>query len=342
MLKIPRPIFYVAIVVVLALIPVFVQNPYYLTILITAFMFSVPALGVRLVVSTGEWNFGQGAFMTIGAYTSGILAVEMGWTTWATMPSGLLMAAVVALVIGHPALRTKGVSFAIVTIMLGLALRQVILMTPDTTGGNIGIHDVPGLSPILGLELSSLSLVPFYFVAMILLIFTFVVMYRLEHSRVGLAFKAIRQGDAVAEAVGVNIRGYKLLAFVISSALTGLAGALSAHYYLLLYITLFGLWQSVFFVLYALVGGVGVVIGPVIGTFAVVGAVGLLTELQEYQGVALGAVLLVVIMILPGGIVSLPEVVRGWVVAFRDPEQAVAVSMVRGWVARLRAAQNRR
>ena len=304
-----------ALVIVAAIVPVFVNDRYYLHILITSAMFSVPALGVRLVVRTGQWTFAQAGFMTLGAYSSGLLALKLGWPTWLTIPIAGLMSAALALIVGYPTLRIKGVYFAIVTMAMGLALRQVIIMTKDTTGGVIGIFDVPGLSSIGGLDIS--SMVPFYYFALFLLALTLLIMYRLEHSRVGSTFKAINQGDTLAEAIGINIMGYKVMAFVIASTLAGLAGALSAHYFLVLYMDFYGLWQSIFFVIYAIVGGVSVVIGPVIGSYGLISARELLTDFGEYQAVGFGVVLLVVIMFLPGGIVSLPQVVRGWVDRFR-------------------------
>ena len=210
-------------------------------------------------------------------------------------------------------------------------------MTKETTGGIIGIFDVPGLSSLAGLDIS--SMVPFYYFALFLLAVTLLIMYRLEHSRIGSTFKAINQGDTLAEAVGVNIMGYKVMAFVIASSLAGVAGALSAHYFLVLYMDFYGLWQSIFFVIYAIVGGVGVVIGPVIGSYGLISAKELLTDFGEYQAVAFGIVLLVVIMFVPGGVVSLPQTLWGWVERFRHPDREGVVSIreaVRGRVARLR------
>ena len=314
-----------AIVVVAVLVPVFVSDRYYLHILILSALFSVPALGVRLVVRTGQWTFAQAGFMTLGAYSSGLLALKLDWPTWLTIPIAGLLSAALALIVGYPTLRIKGVYFAIVTMAMGLALRQVIIMTKDISGGIIGLFDVPGLSPLGGLELpSSSGSVPFYYFALFLLAITLLIMYRLEHSRVGSTFKAINQGDVLAEAVGVNIMGYKVMAFVIASSLAGVAGALSVHYYLVLHMNFFGLWHSIFFVIYAVVGGVGVVIGPVIGSYGLISARELLTDFGEYQAVGFGVVLLVVIMFLPGGVVSLPEVVVGWVDRFRGAAKTVA------------------
>ena len=139
----------VALIALTGLIPVITQHPYYLHVAITIAVFTIVSLGVRLLLLIGQWTFGQAAFMTIGSYASAMLTGHLGWSFWSSMPMAGLIAAAAAALFGYPALRLTGAYFAMVTLILNIVVRQIILVTPDFTGGSMGVRlDIQPPDPI--------------------------------------------------------------------------------------------------------------------------------------------------------------------------------------------------
>ena len=313
-----------AAALILVLLPLVVHSGYYLHILITVGMLSVGALGVRLMMNLGQWSFGQGAFMTLGAYASGLVAVKLGWSVWLSMPIGGLVAALFAMVIGYPALKVKAAYFAIFTIALVLVLRQLILAWRGVTGGLTGLLNVPRPDAIhIGaLSIDFTQKTHFYYLMLILFFVTLAVMYRVDHSRMGKVIKGIYSSEDLAESVGINTLWYKVRAFAIGSLFAGLSGAFSAHYLQAAHPNAFEMWQSIYMVAYVIVGGIGSVFGPVVGTFALVLVVEALRAAGEYQIIAYGLVLIVVMLFLRGGLISLIPIVLDRVTQWQMSKKA--------------------
>jgi branched-chain amino acid transport system permease protein len=312
-----RPIASTLLVIFFTLLPLCIKDPYVIHLLIAAGLFSSAALGVRLVMNTGPWHFGQGAFMTIGAYGSAIMVTRVGLSFWYALPLSALGAALLGLVFGYPALKVKGAYFAILTFALSGVLKQIIVITPGITGGLPGMYGIPVPSriDILGLSVDFTSKVSFYYLVFTLLFITVLVMYRLDKSRLGPLFKAIMQNDTLSESVGVNVLLFRILAFVIACVVGGLVGAISAHYYTIVHPDFFGVWQSIYLVAYVIIGGVGSVFGPIIGSFLLIITFELLRSAQAYQAVTYAALMIVVILFLPGGIISLGPLISARAVA---------------------------
>ena len=317
-------------------VPLWLRDPYYLHLAITIAMFSIAALGARLLLLVGLWSFGQGVFLTIGAYTSAILVADLGLSFWASLPIAAFGGAVAAAAVGYPALRLRGVYFAIFTMVLVFAVREGIVLSPGVTGGASGFLGVPPPDPIAigGVEVS-FGPQERYAIVAALLVLTMGVMYRIDRSRLGMALAAIRQGEVLAESVGINLTRYRVGAFVIAAFFTTATGAFSAHYYGVAHPETWGLWPSIFILAYAIIGGVGSVLGPIAGATVGVLAVELLRATEGLQGVLLGVALIVVGLVMPGGltgVVSKETVDR---IVGRLPERRCL-----GWVRRLRRPAN--
>jgi branched-chain amino acid transport system permease protein len=297
----------IGFLVLLISMGLFVKSSYVLHILISICIFSIAALGVRLVMLTGHWNFGQGAFLTLGAYSSALLVTRLGFSFWYALPLCALIVAAVGAGIGYVTLRVKGLYFALITITLGQIVRELIIRIPSVTGAFNGIPGLPPPNPIqiFGQSLEFGSHLSFYYLISLLLLVTLLVMYRVDKSRLGALFKAIMQNDTLCESVGINVLRYKVMAFTVACFFAGLAGSFSAHYYHMVHPDFFDLWSSIYVVAYACVGGVGSVLGPIVGSSTLIVAVELFRSTKAFQAVVYAALMIVVILFLPGGIISL-------------------------------------
>ena len=309
-----KPAFYILIILLGILAPVYISDPYHIHILIIVGIAAVAALGVRLVITIGQWSFGQAGMMAVGAYVAVMIVVRADLNYWIAFPIAGIVTALVALVLGYPALKLKGAYFAILTLTFGVVIKQLVILNElrPWTGGAIGIYNIPPPHRFIWVEFAS-SKIPYFYFMLGIFLATIAVMYLMERSRLGNTFGAIRQADTLAESVGIDIARYRVLAFVVASMFTGLVGAFSAHYFLLVHPENYRMWDSIYFVAYAIIGGTGSLFGPVLGSLVLVVAVEVLRRFAEYQSIAYSLLLLVVIMFLPRGAISLPEVILFWI-----------------------------
>jgi branched-chain amino acid transport system permease protein len=288
-------------------VPLVVRDPYPLHLAVTIAMFSIAALGARLLLLVGLWSFGQGVFLTIGAYTSAILVVDHGISFWAALPASAIGGALAAAALGYPALRLRGVYFAIFTMVLVFATREGIILSPAVTRGASGFVGVPPPDPITigGVEVSFQSPQALYTIVAVLLLLTMGVMYRIDHSRLGKMLAAIRQDEVLAESIGIQLIRYRLSAFVIAGFCAAAAGSFSAPYYAVAHPEIWGLWPSIFILTYAIIGGVGSVFGPVAGATVGVLAVEVLRATEGLQGLLLGVTLIIIGLVRPSRLKAL-------------------------------------
>jgi branched-chain amino acid transport system permease protein len=219
---------------------------------------------------------------------------------------------VLALAIGYPTLKIKGVYFVMVTFGLTEVFRHIWMMWTGLFGGPQGLLGIPrpGAIKIGGLVIAFASKVPFYYLALILLLITIIIMRRLDASRVGLTLRSIPQADLLAESIGVNVMRYKVLAFVIGSFFAGLAGSFWGHYFTYASPWDFTFANSVNMLIYAVMGGPSSVWGPILGCFVMLTLDEVLRPIQEFMPIVLGAILIVVLLFIPGGFVTIPQRVR--------------------------------
>ena len=304
-----RKAIYLLILVGLAAFPAFTQDPYILSILITTGIWTTSVWGVRVIMSTGQLTLGHAAYMAVGAYASTLLTMKVGLSFWLAFPLAGLISSLVALLIGYPTLRIKGVYFAIITFAFAEIVRLLIVHWPSLLGGYGGIPDVPPPSPIFSISFK--SRIPYYYLILAVSLFTFWVMVRIDKSRIGRVFSSIHESDTLAESIGINIMRYKVTAFCIGCFFAGLSGSFYAHYFNFTSPEFFTIWQSVYCLLFVIVGGVGSVWGPLLGSFFMTLVPELLRVTRELEPVIYAVILIVVMFLLPGGLVTLPSRLRG-------------------------------
>jgi len=273
---------------------------------------SIASAGVWLTFYIGRINIGQGAFALIGAYVSAILVTKAGISFWLSLPLAGLFAAFVAVLIGLPILRLRGVYFAMITLVLTQVVTLTALALPITNGAK-GITSIPlptGVS-IFGLTLipdfASLenSRLAFYYTACILMVLTFAAMYRLVNSRLGHLCRSMQQNEELASSIGVNIAYVRIIVFAISSFFGGLAGAMFGSIAQSVYPSSFQVADSVNFMLNCFLGGLGYVFGPMLGTLVLYFGWDLLFELGQFQLLMYSSLLIILILVLPNGLLSL-------------------------------------
>ncbi|MDB9810178.1 branched-chain amino acid ABC transporter permease [Planktomarina temperata] len=284
---------------------------FYFTLTSVALL-AIASAGVWLTFYIGRINIGQGAFALIGAYVSAILVVKVGWSFWISLPAAGVFAAVVAILIGLPILRLRGVYFAMITLVLTQVVTLTALALPITNGAR-GISNIPlpsGISvfgiPILpdfaAMESTKLA---FYYTACIIMLLTYAALYRLVNSRLGHLCRSMQQNEELASSIGVNISYIRIVIFAISSFFGGLGGAMFGSIAQSVYPSSFQVADSVNFMLNCFLGGLGYVFGPMLGTLVLYFGWDLLFEFGKYQMLIYSTILIIIIRFLPNGLLSI-------------------------------------
>ncbi len=241
--------------------PFFADN-YWLTLANQIGIAAVGAIGLNILVGyTGQISLGQGAFLGVGAYATGILVKQMGAPWPLAVVAACFITALVGMLFGIPALRLKGLYLAIATLAAQEIIEWVIIHSPDLTGG-VEAMVIPAPT-LFGQRINSDF--RFYWVILVCLILTIILTTNLFRTRTGRAFIAIRDQDIAASVMGVNLFRYKLLAFAVSSFFVGLAGALTAEYRTIISWERFTLDTSILYLAMIIIGGLGSVTGAVMG-----------------------------------------------------------------------------
>ena len=275
-------------------------------------LLSVASAGVWLTFYIGRINIGQGAFALIGAYVSAILVTKVGISFWYSLPLAGLFAGLVAVLIGLPILRLKGVYFAMITLVLTEVVRLAALALPITNGAK-GIVSIPLPSE---LSVFGITIIPdfstienpklaFYYTACALMVICFAAMYRIVNSRLGQLCRSMQQNEELAASVGVNIAYLRVIVFAISSFLGGVGGAMFGAIAQSVYPSSFVVKDSIDFMLNCFLGGLGYVFGPMLGTLTLYFGWDLLFELGKYQLLVYSSVLILLILVLPNGLLSI-------------------------------------
>ncbi len=275
-------------------------------------LLSIASAGVWLTFYIGRINIGQGAFALAGGYVSAILVTKVGMSFWLTLPLAGLFCALMAILIGLPILRLRGVYFAMVTLVLTEVAKLSALAFPITNGAK-GIVSIPlpGEISIFGLVLvpdfATLENVKlsFYYTACVLMVICFAGMYRLVNSRLGHLCRSLQQNEELASSIGVNIAYLRVVIYAISSFLGGIGGAMFVAISQSVYPSSFQVQDSINFMLNCFLGGLGYVFGPMLGTLTLYFGWDLLFELGKYQMLVYSSLLITLMLILPNGLLSI-------------------------------------
>jgi branched-chain amino acid transport system permease protein len=296
----------VGLALILVLAMPFVLGQYWNYNLGTVGIYVILGLGLNVVVGmAGLLDLGYVAFFAVGAYTVAILTapapVDLGMSFWVALPVGVALACLAGVLLGIPVLRMRGDYLAIVTLGFGEIIRILVrsegLM--GFTGGPRGIRAVA--QPILfGKNIGSEFYFMYFIIAGILLVMFFT--RRLENSKVGRAWRAMREDETVAEAMGIYTLKYKLLAFATGAAFAGLSGVIFASRNAFTGPEDFTLLVSINVLALVIVGGMGSIPGVVIGALVLKGLPELLRQLQDYRILVFGALLVIMMIVRPQGL----------------------------------------
>lgn len=283
--------------------PFIAKNDYHLTVMSTAYIFAIATLGLNLITGyTGQFNLAHSGFMAVGAYTVGILTVDHQVPFWIAFALSGVVAAALGFFVGLVSLRLKGHYFSIFTLCVGYIMYLVIEKWESLTHGTVGIIGIPAPSPIGPISFDSPR--SLYYLVFFFLVVGVWVMHRIVTSLMGRTFMAIRNGDALAEALGINLMRNKLLAFMLSVFYAGLAGGLYAGFVRFLGPSIAGVEHSFDMTMYMLVGGLGTLLGPLLGALTVPWLTQYLQFLQEYRFLVFGPILVLLVIFVPHGIVG--------------------------------------
>jgi len=241
---------------------------YLLHILVIAGIYIILTLSLNLIVGyTGLPALGHAAFSCIGAYTSSLLALNMGLSPWIGLLIGACVAAISGIVIGYPAVRLKGDYLALATFGLGVIIYSIAKNWISLTRGPMGLPGIPGFS-VFGLPLSEIW--SYLLLVLVFVVITVFVIRRIVNSPFGRILRSIREDEIASQALGKNTTKYKLLVFVIGAFFAGIAGSLYAHYITFIDPSSFTVMESIAILLMVIFGGMGSISGSITGAIILV------------------------------------------------------------------------
>jgi branched-chain amino acid transport system permease protein len=297
-------------IVLTAFIPVLVHSPYYLGLFITMIVYAILAMTFVLMLRTGLINLAVVAFWGLGAYVSAVLVMKLHLSFWLSLPACAIITGVVAWGFSFILMRrgSGGFAFVIFSAVIGM-LFSVTVGHIEAIGGYNGLPYIPPPNPINIPFLPTIvfdSKVQFFYLALTLLVVVILILKAFYSSSIGRAWTSIGLNPRLAESLGVNVFRYKMLSFVVASAICGLAGSFYAHYIGFLTPTNFTIWQSIYVQIYAILGGIGYsILGPLLGSVVVV-YIPEATRISSLMSpLFVGAILILMILFLPSGLLGL-------------------------------------
>ena len=283
----------------------FVFSFYQTNIMITALIYVMLGLGLNIVVGlAGLLDLGYVAFYAVGAYSYALLNYHFGLGFWTALGIGGGLAAMFGILLGFPVLRLRGDYLAIVTLGFGEIIRLILENWNEFSFGPSGIANIPrpGLFGIdLDIEQSTIYI---YFLMIAMTLFTILVVNRLQNSRIGRAWIALREDEVACQSMGIDKRKTKLMAFALGATWAGFAGVVFAAKTTFINPASFTIWESINVLCVVVLGGMGSIVGVIVGALTLILLPEYLRFLSEYRMLAFGMVLVMMMVFRPGGIVE--------------------------------------
>ena len=274
------------------------EEPYWLGVTTNVCMLSVGSIGVWVIFAIGRVDLAQGAFAMLGGYATAILSERMGLSFWLCLPLSIAFSAAAGALIGLAIMPLRGVYFAMITLSLGEAMRLAALNGGDITNGARGFVDLPRTAGLGGP-------MAFYLLSATLLLAALLAAWRIARSRIGAVFQAMRQSEELASTLGVDLTRYRIYAFAFACGLGGCCGSFFAQFQQNIFPGTYSIADSINFLLYCFLGGLDFVLGPVVGAALLIIVFELLNELQTFQALLYGVLMIALMLFLPNGLMSL-------------------------------------
>ncbi len=289
---------------------VLIRGGYLMTVMQIAAIYTIFVIGLNIFMGyAGQVSFGHSAFAAVSGYTSAVLTATYGWGPLPAAMLGLAGVLVCALIIGYPTLRLRGHYLAMATLAIGLIAYDVAVEWGSVTQGYMGISGIPPLGIGRWTVTSDRGVLVLLIVIAAL---GALAAASIRHSRLGRAFVAIAGSENAARALGIDVAHYKLAAFMISAFYAGIAGSLFVHAVGFVSPEVFGLHMVVLAFTMLYIGGIGTFTGPALGALIVTLLPETFRKFNEYQDLAYGAVLILILIYAPGGIASLPKLLSSF------------------------------
>lgn len=310
--------FLLIVFLALAVLPA-VANPYIVFVGNMMMLFIILALGLNLLIGyAGQFALANAAMFGIGAYACGVLQVTYGLPYWLSAPLGAVIAMSIGTTMALPALRLSGIYLALLTLAFAMIVQWVLLHWNAVTYGAGGFDTPP-------LDLSPLPVDPtagIYYLSLIVTLGMAGFAWQLVRSRIGRAFVAMREGEVAAQALGINLLKYKVLAFALSGFYAGVAGALYVPLLGYLAPEGFDLFQMIIHKAMVVVGGMGSVLGSIIGAVVITVVLEVLRDVKHIQEIFFGAILIAFVLFRPTGLVAVFHLIPGW----REPHSSTELA----------------
>ncbi|QEN07394.1 branched-chain amino acid ABC transporter permease [Oceanispirochaeta crateris] len=300
----------VALLLIVIIYP-FIMSMYQTSIMTTALMYVVLGLGLNIVVGFGGLlHLGYAAFYAVGAYTYGLLFYHFGISFWICLPLGAFLSAVFGILLGFPILRLRGDYLAIVTLAFGEIVRLILENWNDFSFGPSGIANIPR-PDFFGQKLRLAQVTNFtYFIAIGLTILTIVLIRRMESSKMGRAWEAMREDEIACQSMGIDITKAKLTAFSMGAVWAGIMGVLFAAKTTFINPASFTTWESIVILCVVVIGGMGSIPGVIVGALIFILTPEYLRAFSQYRMLIFGIALVMMMIFRPGGII--PKIRRSY------------------------------
>lgn len=283
----------------------FMFSLYQTNIMITALIYVITGLGLNIVVGlAGLLDLGYVAFYAVGAYSYALLNYHFGLGFWVVLPIGAGLGLIFGILLGFPVLRLRGDYLAIVTLGFGEIIRLILENWNEFSFGPSGIANIPRPG-LFGIEMSlQEATIYLYYLMIFLSLATIFVVRRLQDSRIGRAWIALREDEVACQAMGIDKTRTKLSAFAMGATWAGMAGVVFAAKTTFINPASFTLWESIIILCVVVLGGMGSVLGVICGALILILLPEYLRVFSEYRLLVFGAVLVTMMVFRPGGIIS--------------------------------------
>ncbi|HHY94600.1 MAG TPA: branched-chain amino acid ABC transporter permease [Firmicutes bacterium] len=291
-----------AVAAMLLAVPYLVTDPYVMHIVIMTGVYMMLAASVDIIYGyAGQLNLGQAAFYAIGAYTAALLMLRLHVSYWVAMPAAGIAAAAFGILLGVPTLRLRGLYLGIATMGFSEIVRLTLLTWQKLTRGPMGLPGIP--SPTIG-SFSIETKTAYYYLILAYLVITIFCVRRLVNSRVGKAWVAIREDEIAASAMGIDTARFKVMAFSLGAFFAGIAGSFFAVYISFISPDSFKMMESYLIFAMPAIGGMGTTAGPLLGALIIYVLPEVTRAFAEYRMLWVGALLALVMIVNPKGIVG--------------------------------------